>query len=194
MSGHRHFRPHPGDTLVRPDQESGAHDTHEFAAVHRFLLPHAIGLDHAVLFVRGERDRKPMLGLELVLRRYRIGGDAEYLRTGFAERALEAGEVDGLLGAPRGVRPRVEIKHELLPGEVGERNGSAAVAGEHECGGFGAGIKLAGHMPSFRRFRSFIVTVRIRACVDGVDDCGPQRVSQAGVVDTKSLQCADARR
>jgi hypothetical protein len=74
-------------------------DAHELAPVHRLLLPHTIGLEHAVFLVRGERDRKLVLGLELVLRRHRIGGDAEDSSSGFAEGAFEAGKVDRFLGA-----------------------------------------------------------------------------------------------
>src|SRR5208282_830957 len=93
-----------------------------------------------------------VLGLEFILRWNRVGRDAENLRAGLAESAPEAGEVDRLLGAAGGVCPRIEIQYELAPGKIGERNGAAAIAGEDERRRDRAGAKLAGHMPSFRRF------------------------------------------
>ena len=74
-----------------------------------------------MLLVGGERDRELVLGLEFVLRRHRIGGNAENLGAGFGEGAREAREVDRLLGAARGVGPRIEIEDELC----GRRSRSA---------------------------------------------------------------------
>ena len=145
VAGHGDFRPHAGDALVGADQESRPHDPHELAAVHRLLLPNAIGLEHAMGFVRTERDRQLVLGLEFVLCRDRVGGDAENVRAGFGEGAFQPREVDRFLGAARRVRLRIEIKHERAAGEVRERNGSAAVARQGEGGSLCAGLKLAGH-------------------------------------------------
>ena len=78
--------------------------------------------------------------------------------------ALEAGEVDRLFGASGRVRARIEIEHELAPGEIGKRNGSAAVAGQRERRRLGAGAEFAGHMPSFRRFPRGIVVLSEYAC------------------------------
>ena len=148
--------------LVRSDQERRAHDAHEFSAIHRFFLPHAIGLQHPVLLIRGERYGELVLGLEGVLRGNRVGGDAEDLGAGAAEGALSGGRSRSPPWCSRGCR-------------LGDRNRgracarrsrasetvAAAVAWQRERRGLGAGVRsagacsgqlLAGHMPSFRRF------------------------------------------
>jgi len=125
-------RPYLGDAAVRAYQEGGAGDAEEFAPVQRFLLPHPIGLEHAVLLVGAERDAELVLGLELVLGRDRVGGDADDRGSGPGEVAAQAREVDRLAGATGGIRPRIEIEHELLPGEVGKRHRAAAVARQAE--------------------------------------------------------------
>ena len=78
------------NALVRPDQDGRADNTEKLPAVHRFFAPDAIGLQHAVRFVRGERDGQRVFGFELVLCRHRIGGDAENVGFGLGERALLA--------------------------------------------------------------------------------------------------------
>ncbi len=109
VSRYRNLRPNLGDALVGADQEGGADDPHELASVHRFFLPHSVGLDHAVLFVRCERDRKLVLGLELILRRDRVGGNAENFRSGFGEGAFEPGEINRLFRATGSIRPGIKI-------------------------------------------------------------------------------------
>ena len=153
----RYFRPDPGNALVGPDQDCGPYDAHELTPVHRLLLPDAIRLKHAVLFIRGERDGEFVLGFELVLRRHWIGRDAEDVGIDFRESGLEAGEVDSLFGTSGRVRFWIEIEHELAPGEVAERDGSVAVPGQSERGSLRARVKLIGHTPSFRRFRCAFV-------------------------------------
>ena len=44
----------------------------------------------------------------------------------------EAREVDGFAGATGRIGPRVEEQHQLLAGEVGERDRAAAIPGESE--------------------------------------------------------------
>jgi hypothetical protein len=84
--------------------------------------------------------------------RHRVGGNADNFRSRFGECALEAGKIDGLFRASGGVRPGIEIEHELAPCEVGQRDAFAAVAEQGERRRFHAGTEFAGHLPSFRAF------------------------------------------
>ena len=139
VSGHRDLGPDLRNPLVGTDQESRPDDAHELPPVHRLLLPDAVGLEHAMCFVRTERDGEFVLGLELILRRHRDGGDAKDFRSGFAERSLEPRKIDGLLGATGRVGARIEVEHELAPGKIGKRDRSAAVAGQGDLGALAPG-------------------------------------------------------
>jgi hypothetical protein len=143
MTSHGDLRPNPGDPLIRTDQEGRAHDAHEFAPVHGLLLPYAISFEHAMGLVGGQYEAELVFGFELVLRWQSVGGNTEDFGPGFPERCLEPIEVDSLLGATRRIGPGVEIKNELAPGEIGERDGSSAIA--------------VGIVPSFRRFPNGIL-------------------------------------
>ena len=130
-----------------------------------------------------------MLAFERVLRRDRVGRDAEDIRAGTVERRFQPGKVDGLFGAAGCVGSRIEIEHELPPGEILERNRPAAIARQGERGGFAAnlngllGAKLCGfgrfcrftmgdagnHVPSFRRFPRGIVRAQTTRASRGVD-------------------------
>src|SRR5712692_10796418 len=80
-----HLSPDVGDPAVRAEQESGPNNPHEDLAVHGFFAPDAIGLDHLVAFIGKERNAEIVLLLELVLRRDRIGGYPQNIRSGLAE-------------------------------------------------------------------------------------------------------------
>ena len=59
--------PDAGDAAVAADQERRSLDAHIVAAIHRFLDPQLIGLDHLALLVGGEVDGEIVLGLEFVV-------------------------------------------------------------------------------------------------------------------------------
>jgi hypothetical protein len=105
VAGHGDFRPHAGNALVGADQESRPHDPHELAAVHRLLLPNAIGLEHAMGFIRTERNRQLVLGLELILCRERLSPTRcqPCQRLALETRRRSAiGLTEGYYGAPMG--------------------------------------------------------------------------------------------
>ena len=58
------------------------------------------------------------------LRLWRVGRNAEDGGPAFGKGARQPGEVDGLLGAARGVRAWIEKQHEFLAGIVGQRDGA----------------------------------------------------------------------
>src|ERR1700694_6145837 len=72
------------------------------------------------------------------LRLERVGRNTDYRGLTFRKRVNQSCEVDGLLGAARGVRAWVEKQHEFSSGIVGERDGFAAIARKAEGGRFGA--------------------------------------------------------
>jgi hypothetical protein len=110
-----------------------------------------------VCFVRSERNGQPVFGFEFVLCRHRIGGDAENVGFGLGEGALKPGEFDRFLGAAGRIRFRIEIKDELAAGIVGKRGSIAAVPRQFEVWSLHAGLELARHAPSFRRFQRGIL-------------------------------------
>src|SRR5690348_4830994 len=61
VAGHAYISPHLRDAPGAVDQEGGAQNAHEAAAVHRLLAPDAISLKHLLGFVGGERDSNLML-------------------------------------------------------------------------------------------------------------------------------------
>ena len=71
---------------------------------------------------------KGFLGLLGVRRNPQHGGPA------FSKCARQPGEVDGLLGAARGVRAGIKKQHQFLAREVAQRNGLAAVTRQPEGG------------------------------------------------------------
>src|SRR6267142_5452689 len=72
------------------------------------------------------------------LRLERVGRNAQYRGLTFRKRVSQSCEVDGLLGAARGVRAWVEKQHEFASRIVGERDGFAAIARKAEGGRLGA--------------------------------------------------------
>src|SRR6266478_4390793 len=72
------------------------------------------------------------------LRLERVGRNTQDRGLTLRKRASQSCEVDGLLGAARGVRARVEKQHEFSSRIVGERDGFAAIARKAEGGRLGA--------------------------------------------------------
>ena len=164
MAGDFHLRPDPDDLAVRADQHRLADHAHEGAAVHRFLAPGAIGLEHRLVLVAGERDGEVVLVAEFVERADRIGRDPEHVGVELGEAGLEPREVHGFLGAAARVRLGIEIEDQIAALVVAERHLGAAVARKFERGGAAAhlrailrvGRRYRSHKlscaPSFRRF------------------------------------------
>ncbi len=85
-----------------------------------------------------------------------FGGSAETPSTAVwlsANALVQPREVDGLLGAARGVRARIEEQHEFLAGEVGQRDRAAAVARQVEAGALAPSVKA--DLPRDRRGAAF---------------------------------------
>src|SRR3981189_1347153 len=72
------------------------------------------------------------------LRLERVGRNTQDRGLTLSKRSRQSCEVDGLLGAARGVRARVEKQHEFSSRIVGERDGFAPIARKAEGGRFGA--------------------------------------------------------
>src|SRR6185437_2726478 len=153
------------DAALAVDQNRLADHAHEFAPIQRLLAPGPVGLEHGLVLVRGEGDRELVLGLELVLRRDRVGRDAQNVGSRAGEGRAQFAEVDRLAGAAGGVRLRIEIEDEIAALEVLQRDRSAAVARQREGRCLVAEADFARHVPSFRRFRP--VNVADATCVGG---------------------------
>ncbi len=65
---------------------------------------------------------------------WRVGRNPQHGGPAFSKCARQPGEVDGLLGAARGVRAGIEKQHQFLAREVAQRNGLAAVTRQPEGG------------------------------------------------------------
>src|ERR1043165_8979582 len=78
MSWHLDLSPDLADHALAVDEEGRAFDPHIFPAIHALLHPDAVSLADQTLLVRGEREGELELGLELVVARHRIAGDADH--------------------------------------------------------------------------------------------------------------------
>ena len=127
------------DPAIGADQNRGANNAQEGPAIHRFFAPGPVGLQHLdVVHPKSEewkaRACPERLPAPLAGRPKRRG---RRFRSA-AKRARQPREVDGLPGAARGVRARIEKQHEFLAGIVGQRDGAAAIAWQVEGGRLGA--------------------------------------------------------
>ena len=73
-----------------------------------------------------------MLGSKGFLRLWRVGRNPEHSGLRVRKRARQPREVDGLLGAARRVRARIEKQHQFLAGVVIKGDGAATVARQAE--------------------------------------------------------------
>src|SRR6478736_1149642 len=127
-----HIAPDLCDPAVCADQNRRAKNSLEGPAIHGFLSPGPVSLQHLMLFVRNKRYGKPVLVSKGFLCLWRIGGNAQYRGPAFGEGARQPREIDGLPGTAGRVGARIEKQHELCSGIVGQRDGIAAVAGKAE--------------------------------------------------------------
>src|SRR5712691_9920900 len=103
-----------------------------------------------------------------LLRLERVGRYPQYRGLALRKRSRQPCEVDGLPGAARGVRARVEKQHEFSSRIVGERDGFAAIARKAEGGRFGglgqveftSGGRISFSAGCFSRGRSFCPGLR----------------------------------
>lgn len=185
MIGHFDFRPDPGDSPIRADQEGRPIYAHVFLSEHRFLAPHAIGLKHGVALVGTEADAEVMFGSKLVESADRIGGDTEDACIGLFKGGFESGKVDGFLGAAGRIGLGVEVENELPSLEIGQRYFASVATGQTEGRRLAAFDQNLRHMPSFRRFQrvNLAANFRLWAKADerlGMSDHNHSQVNQAG--------------
>src|ERR1700692_3342048 len=133
-----HIAPDLDDAAVGPDQNRRTKYALEGSAIHGFFTPNAVRLQHLMRLIRGKRNREFVLVAKGFLGFWRVGRNAQYRGMAFRKFALQAREVDGFLGATRGVRTWIKKQHEFSPGEVGQRNRLASIARQAEGGRFGA--------------------------------------------------------
>src|SRR5262249_36927909 len=125
-------------------------------------------------FIGRKRHREPVLCLEGILGLDRVCRYPQNFSARLGKGGSQGAERDRLLGAARGVGFGVEEDHKILALEVAKRHAVAAVSGQGEVGGFGAGGEFGGHVPSFRRFPR----INVRAQYDRWGGC-----SRGGPVD-----------
>src|SRR5579863_10395498 len=115
MAADPDFAPDPRDRPLGVDQRRRALDAHIFAAVHAFLLPYAVGLEHRPGLVRSERQFEAVLASELFVTFDGIGGYADDPRPRRRKLGAQAVEGNRLGGAALGVVLGIEIKNDLAP-------------------------------------------------------------------------------
>src|SRR6478672_10632091 len=113
-----HIAPDLCDPAVCADQNRRAKNSLEGPAIHGFLSPGPVSLQHLMLFVRNKRYGKPVLVSKGFLCLWRIGGNAQYRGPAFGEGARQPREIDGLPGTAGRVGARIEKQHELCSGIV----------------------------------------------------------------------------
>ena len=126
MPGHLYLAPGGANDTVAIDDEGGAFDAHIFPPVHAFLYPDTIVLAERAVLVRDELHAKIVLGDKLVVIAHRILGRADDADTCGLERTDMLGKGDRLLGAARSVVLRIEVEHQCLTLEIGQRDVLAA--------------------------------------------------------------------
>ena len=82
--------------------------------------------------VRGERQREPVLALEIGVAAHAVGRDANHRRAGLGEARREAVEIERLGGAAGGVVLRVEEQHDELAAQIAEPEIAAGVGRQVE--------------------------------------------------------------
>src|SRR3984885_1760834 len=126
------------DPAVGADQNRCTKYTLESSAIHGFFAPNAVRLQHLMRLIRDQRNGEFLLVAKGFLDFWGVGRNSQYGGLAFRKFALQAREVDGLLGAARGVRTWIKKQHQFSPAEVGQRNRLAPVARQAEGGRPGA--------------------------------------------------------
>ena len=135
MARHLHLAPDVPDHALAVDQEGRALDAHVFPAIHALLDPDAVILRHLAGLVRAEGEVELVLLLELVVAFHAVARDADHGRVDLAELRQAVAEAAGLRGAARGIVLGIEIEHNVLSLEPGQRDLAAAVGlhGKRRC-------------------------------------------------------------
>src|SRR5688572_1346964 len=105
---------------IRADQIRGPRHAHVLLAVHGFLLPHAVLLDHRMILVGEQRELQPVLVRELRLAPRVEHADAQHGGLALLELRQVVLERAGLRGATWGVVFWIEVQDDRLTGVVSE--------------------------------------------------------------------------
>ena len=132
MPGDLHLRPGADDLPVRTDEEGRADDPHELPAVEALLSPRAELLRDGVIRIDEQRERELVLRGELLVALLVVGGDPQHHRAALLEGGVLVAEVARLGGAARRVVLRVEVDDDVLPLEVAQLHGAAALVLQRE--------------------------------------------------------------
>src|SRR5690242_105208 len=109
----------PG-TGVRADHEGRSLHTLNQFAVHALGPQQIVALNQNHLWIGQQVERKIVLALEVLLRLYRVTGDAEHGRAMILELLKSVTEAAGLDGTAGGIGAGKEEEDEWLIGEVGQ--------------------------------------------------------------------------
>jgi hypothetical protein len=136
------------DLAVAADPERHAHDAEERFSEERFHPARAIGFDHVELRVGKQREIQFVLGLELRLCFDGIAAAADDGRVELFECADGVTKLGRFVRSTGRVGFRVEIKDQILPAKIAERNRLAVVGRCAEVGRFVAffeHVLVSGH-------------------------------------------------
>src|SRR6266542_2215278 len=100
---------------------------HVFPAHETLLAPDAVGLDDLLVLIRYKGKRQFELLRELIVRFDRIDAHAEHHRALPLQFAEAIPKCTRLLGATGCVVLWIEIKDDVLSGQIGERDSAAAI-------------------------------------------------------------------
>src|SRR5579883_1822630 len=132
MAGDLHLAPDAAHHALLVDEVGCTLDSHIFPAIHALLDPDAVALADFALGVGGKDERKLVLLLEFVVRGYAVLRDADDHRRHLAEFREGVAEPAGFGRAARRVVLGIEIEHDLLAAQFGERDLAVAVGRQGE--------------------------------------------------------------
>ena len=133
-----------GDDAFFVDDEGGAGGAHVSTAVHRLLLPHAVGFVDGLVFVGQQREGQFVLVGKLVVRLHGVAADADHFVTGLLQFRIVVAQVTGLGRAAGSIILGVEVEHYFLALEVGKAHGFAPLVEGGKVGGGIAGTEVHG--------------------------------------------------
>ena len=132
MPGHPDLAPLAAQYAFFIDQESAALDALELPAVHALLADHVEQAAGLALLVGEQLEGKLELLLELLVRRERVGRDADDLGSRLAELRIQVAEFHAFPRAAGGIVARVEVDDELATGLSGQLPVAAPGRGQRE--------------------------------------------------------------
>ena len=132
----RRLLDHVRDRALGIDDERRPLDAPVGLAVIALLDPGAVGVRDRVVGVGEQREVEPVLGGELGHRVDRVRRDPDHADAGRLVVGAPVADPAGLGGAPRCVRPWIEVEDDRAAPQVRERHLLAVLVGEGEVGGF----------------------------------------------------------